>query len=176
MFTDPDKPFVSHPVLKSKAAECKHFIPALSIIRRAVSDGSELHERGAYLMEKLAAFGRLMDESPMFPSDEQASRAMKLMRDFLRDADWLNQHAIANDNPCWHIVYKHHFFQRLAEKFKLMNLRFAWCFKAEDYVGKIAVLAHSCSFGTRSIDLPGKILTKWRLMLHFKILHELDVE
>eukprot|EP00959_Pyramimonas_sp_CCMP1952_P163497 3418416-Pyramimonas_sp.AAC.1 len=36
----------------------------------------------------------------------------------------------------------------------------------EDYVGKISVLGHSCSFGARSIDMSAKIAGKWRMMVH----------
>ena len=176
MFTDIAKPHVGHQSLKSKAAECKHFIPVLSIICRAVADGSEYDEHRACLLEGLAAFGRLMDESPIVPTDSQAEKAITIMQDVLTHADWLKQTSLRNGSDRFHIAYKHHFFQHLAEQFKFMNPRFAWCFKAEDYVGKIAILVHSCSFGTRSIDLPGKALAKWRNMLHFKLSQKIHIE
>ena len=176
LFTDPDKPHKGHQMLKAKAAECKHFIPVLSLICRTLVDGSEFDEHRACLLEGLAAFGRLMDESPIVPTDAQAEKAITIMQDVLTHADWLKQFSLRNGSDRFHIVFKHHFFQHLAEQFKFMNPRFAWCFKAEDYVGKIAILVHSCSFGTRSIDLPGKALAKWRNMLHFKLSQKIHVE
>ena len=176
MFTDPDRPHQGHQMLKAKAAECKHFIPVLAIIARAVADGSEYDEHRARLLEGLAAFGRLMDESHIVPTDAQAEKAITIMEDVLTHADWLKQTSERDGSDRFHIVFKHHFFQHLAEQFKFMNPRFSWCFKAEDYVGRIATLVHSCSFGTRSIDLPGKALAKWRKMLHFKLSQQIHVE
>eukprot|EP00969_Alexandrium_andersonii_P197082 8707804-Alexandrium_andersonii.AAC.1 len=69
------------------------------------------------------------------------------MREALLHADWLKERALAQGTDLWHIVYKHHFAEHLAEAFAFMNPRVGWTFKAEDYVGRIAVLAHSCSFG-----------------------------
>ena len=141
-----------------------------------MADGSDFDEHRAGLLEGLAAFGRLMDESPIVPTDSQADQAMIVMQDVLRHADWLKQYSIASGSDRFHIVYKHHFFQHLAEQFRFINPRFSWCFKAEDYVGSIAALIHSCSFGTRAIDLPGKALAKWRRMLHFKLSQKIHIE
>ena len=79
MFTDPDKPHQGHPMLKAKATECKHFIPIVALIARSVADGSEYDEHWAGLLEGLAAFGRHMDESPIFPTDSQAEKALTIM-------------------------------------------------------------------------------------------------
>ena len=163
-------------MLKAKATECKHFIPVLAIIARSMAGGTEYDEHQACLLEGLAAFGRLMDESPIFPTDDQAEKAMTIMQDVLKHADWLKQTSEAASSGRFHIVFKHHFFQHMAEQFKFMNPRLAWCFKAEDYVGEIATIAHSCSFGTRSIDLPGKALAKWRNKLHFKLSEKIRIE
>ena len=169
MFCDPDKPHQGHAMLKSKAAECKHFVSALAQICDALSDGSQHDMHRAGILSKLAEFGKLLDEAPMFPSDAQADLAVSIMCDILKHADWLRQDAASKDSGLWHIVFKHHFAEHLAESFRYMNPRYNWCFKAEDFVGRIATLAHSCSFGVRAVDLPGKVMAKWRIMYHFKL-------
>eukprot|EP00959_Pyramimonas_sp_CCMP1952_P444983 9317807-Pyramimonas_sp.AAC.1 len=74
----------------------------------------------------------------------------------------LREEAEAHDSCNWHIVYKYHFFEHLSQLYDYINPRIAWTFKAEDIVGKMSGVAHSCSFGVRSIDLPGKVVMKWR--------------
>lgn len=41
--------------------------------------------------------------------------------------------------------------------------------RSEDFVGRIALLGHSCSMGTRSTKLSGKILKKYRVLLHLHL-------
>lgn len=52
---------------------------------------------------------------------------------------------------------------------KWLNPRFAWCFKSEDYVGRISHLAHSVSMGVRSTKLRAKVANKYRYTLYFRI-------
>ena len=51
----------------------------------------------------------------------------------------------------------------------MMRSRHAWCFKAEDYVGRISKLAHSASVGARATLLSVKILKKYRLMMDVRL-------
>ena len=143
MFCDESRPQQSHPMLRAKGAECKHLVPVVAHICRELSNGSEEDTHRSDLLTALADFGDLMDSSPMVPSAEVSSTATELMRSALQNADWLQQHALATGTPLWHIVFKHHFAEHLAGSFVYLNPKYGWCFKMEDYVGRISILAHS---------------------------------
>ena len=78
----------------------------------------------------------------------------------------LNDWALAKARLLIHIVMKHHTFLHLIENARFLNPRWTWCFKSEDYVGKISHIAHSVSMGVRSTKLSQKIVDKYALMLH----------
>ena len=66
----------------------------------------------------------------------------------------------------FHIVMKHHTMLHLVENAWFLNPRVTWCFKSEDYVGKISHIGHSVSMGVRSTRLSEKLIAKYILMLH----------
>ena len=165
MFTDKNAPFKSHPQLKCKGAECRHLLPIMAQISQECHSGSEIDEHRTKMLEAVSLFGDLMDRCGPVPTGVQATMARQAMIDVLFHSHQLRAHAEANDSQLWHIVYKHHFAEHLSEQFRWMNPRFGWCFKSEDFIGRISLMAHSTAFGTRSIDLASKIMEKWRLLL-----------
>ena len=70
---------------------------------------------------------------------------------------------------CWHLVFKHHMFEHMAQQCQWLNPRYTWTFKSEDYVGRISKLAHACTYGVQPSELPKKIFEKYRIMLHLKL-------
>ena len=49
---------------------------------------------------------------------------------------------------------------------EFLNTKITWCFKSEDYVGKISRIGHSVAMGVRSTKLSEKVMAKYILMLH----------
>ena len=81
----------------------------------------------------------------------------------------LQQDAEKKGEKRWHIVHKHHFAQHLAEQFRYLNNKYGWTFKTEDYVGRLATLGHSCTFGTSALNQSIKIVDKWLIMFHMRL-------
>jgi hypothetical protein len=52
---------------------------------------------------------------------------------------------------------------------KFLNPSKVWCFKGEDYVGKISTLAGSVTMGVRSTKLSQKVASKYRHWLHLRL-------
>ena len=174
MFVQESQPHASHPMLKCKGAETKYLLPIVAQISQETSTSSEEDRHRTHLLQSLSRFGDLLDTMPMFPAEAEAHDAQMAMAAVLEHADWLKQKAVVDGSELWHIVYKHHFAEHLAEACKWMNPRFGWTFRGEDYVGKVSLLPHSCCFGVRPMDLSGKILEKWRIMLHVKMSRHID--
>ena len=113
-----------------------------------------------------------MNVCPMFPSETQANAANAAMETFLAHCTALKKEMEEQDRQLYHIVPKHHMAQHLAEAFAYMNPKFYWTFKAEDFVGKISRLGHSCSFGVAKSNLSTKLMQKYRIMVHLALARE----
>ena len=61
---------------------------------------------------------------------------------------------------------KHHTFLHLIENAQFLNPKYTWCFKSEDYVGKVSHIAHSVSMEIRSTKLSQTIVAKYSLMVN----------
>ena len=118
-----------------------------------------------------------MNVCPMFPSETQANAANAEMENFLAHCTALKKEMEEQDRQLYHIVPKHHMAQHLGEAFAYMNPKFYWTFKAEDFVGKISKLGHSCSFGVPKSNLSTKLMQKYRIMVHLALAREIaDVD
>ena len=168
MFVNQDSPHKSFPELRCKGAECKHLTEIFSILATELHDGSEVSELRRKLFLNMLDFQRLAEIAPMVPSDDQAAQAHGHMVSFLTQYQALSQMAEADGALNWHIVFKHHMAFHLSENFRFLNCKFNWCFKSEDFVGRIAILGHSVSFGVRSTAITLKLMEKYRLLMYIK--------
>ena len=168
MFVSQESPHQSFPELRCKGAECKHLTEIFSILAAELHDGSEKSELRRQLFQNMFNFQTLADIAPMVPSDDQAAQAQGHMVSFLKQYHALSQMAKADDEMNWHIVSKHHRAFHLSENFKFLNCKFNWCFKSEDFVGRIAILGHSVTFGVRSTAITLKLMEKYRLLMYLK--------
>jgi hypothetical protein len=169
MFTDPKKPHASHPALNSKAAESKHLLhPMLAVCRKALGG----HPKSEDIIQSVSAMTDLVDLFDMADvvlKQTEHENAMALCCKFLHHYSILNAWAVSQGTLLFHIVIKFHTFYHLVLSAKHLNPRVAWCFKAEDYVGRIAHLAHSVSMGVKSSRLSLKVALKYRHMLHLRL-------
>lgn len=165
MFLDPGKPHQSKPYLKMKAGECRELVPVFKQLAHDLNTGTVYDNKMCHLFDSIAAFDELVSRCSLFPTATQAEQAIQHMDEFLKANDWLHENE-ENDNM-WHIVFKHHMAGHLAQAFRFMNPRCYWCFKAEDFVGKLAKLAHSCTYGTKNVQVAAKIIKKYTYLMNF---------
>ena len=52
---------------------------------------------------------------------------------------------------------------------KFQNPRTQWTYKNEDFVGRLARIAHSCCHGTKGIKVAKSLHDKYRAMLHLRL-------
>ena len=170
MFCDPAKPWVDYPFLNTKASEAKHLLPCLTLIAQEVSTGSEHDERRTAALFAIYHFVRVLDEADIFLTEGEAQAAVHYIEVFLGHYAWLHQWAQRpeNDRYAYPIVIKFHMLQHVALCARYLNPRICWCFKAEDYVGRISTLAASVSGGNKASVVSRKLADKWRLLLHIR--------
>ena len=102
----------------------------------------------------------------MFPSEAKCEEAVLKMDTF--NATYQELQRTRYNDHMWHTVGKFHNAKHMAASFKWMSPRFNWCFRAEDYVGRIAKLSWSCAFGCKVLNLTKKITEKYKLMMFIR--------
>ena len=169
MFCDPDKVHANWPALNTKAGETKHLLPALLFVTRLLNDSSPLHTHMIEAMRFMLAIILVWDQADAVLTTEEAGKCMDLMGSFYREYNWLNIWASENERYLFHVVQKFHMFYHLVYNARFLNPRMSWCFKAEDYVGKISTLGSSVIYGVNTSKLSMKLAKKYRLHLHMRL-------
>ena len=178
MLTNPKKPWAARACLECKAGEAKHLLSALVPVLEKIWAES-MHEQeikmisAASSLEKLV---KLWDEAATFLKDSEFKRSMTLGKEFLDSYRWLSSWSLEKDRNSFGIVAKHHTFIHLLWNSKHLNPRVAWCFRGEDFVGHISKMTHSVSHGVSSTKLTQKICQKYRVLLHFLITRNMEVD
>ena len=173
MFTKTKTPHAAYAFLTAKGAECKHLAPALLSVCRSILDlGNIVDQHIVAALEKVSQLVDLFDAASMFLKDEEYEAALRKAEDFLDSYDWLNKWALEHERKLFHVTIKFHTFWHLVVNSKCLNPRFHWCFKSEDFVGRISHITHSVSMSVRSTRLSLKVSPKYRIMLHLRLTRE----
>ena len=169
MFITEDKAYSKFPSLNTKGGETKHLLPAMCWLMSLLNNDTELHQHIFTALVAINKFVLVADQTDWVPTTREADRLVKYAKRFLQHYKWLEDWAISEDRKLFHATIKFHMFHHLAEKARFLGPRFCWCFKAEDYVGKISAIAASAVFGTRSTRMSIKLMNKYRYMLYFRL-------
>jgi len=162
-------PFAVHPHLHAKAAETKHLAPAVLDVCKALLDrDNPVDTKIVCALENICQLVDLFDMADMFLTSEEHSVALTKALAFFDAYAWLNKWAIDNDRLQFHIVMKFHTFWHLVRNSKFLNPRCHWCFKDEDFVGRISTLATSCISGVKSTRLASKLAPKYRVLMQLR--------
>ena len=122
------------------------------------------------MFEAMGKFVTVMDTAGRHPAKEEANNALDFFLQFLDSYKWLQLNRM---NPfMWHTVGKFHMAKHMAMSFKFGNPKFSWCFRSEDYVGRLAKLSRSVAFGVAATHLSVKITEKYRLMMFIRMWKE----
>ena len=173
MFTKVKEPHVNWAFLGAKGAECKHLAPALlSFCKKALDVDNNVDQHIIASLDAMCSLVDVIDGASMFLSPVEYGLALEKAELFLDNYDWLNLWAKGQDRRLFHIVIKFHMFWHLIQNSQFLNPRFVWCFKSEDFVGKVSRLTHSVSMAVRSTRLSLKVTPKYRLLLHLRLTRE----
>ena len=167
------------PTLNAKAAETRHLVPVLAMLASEQPFAGPLpfQQHRAQCLRHLALFYDICDTEPMFMSQEGCRSCQQHMGASLSHYYNLEQLAQEAGFVGYHSVPKHHMSLHLAQQSKMVNPRFTWTYKCEDWVGQVAEMAHSCSFGTTNLQLSHKLFKKYVVGLYLKFsLHLCDDE
>jgi hypothetical protein len=164
-------PHASFPGFHAKAAETKHFAPALlAVCRRVFDPASEVHDKMVKALASVCDLAKLFDAADMYLTTGEFNQALSLAESFLDHYAWLHTWAEEHDRKLFHTgPLKFHTFWHLALNSKYLNPRVHWTFRNEDYVGRISTLTHSISMGVKATKLSLKACYKYRILLHLRL-------
>lgn len=164
---DAKHPNKQMPVLKAKAAETRHLVPVLKQIAQDLNDGSDHAMHRAATFNHAALMQRVVQHEGMFMSTHAQECLVFASSAFLAHYAALQKWAAEHDFVGYHCVPKFHMGGvHLPKQSCFINPRYVWTYKAEDWVGRVAQIAHSASFGTKSFLLSHKLVEKYELLLH----------
>ena len=173
MFHNPKKAFQGPFILKAHAGELKHLVPAMALALQWVSKDSSaqwiLHAGQAFL--QLSQYYGAIDAGDIHLSDALAQEAFQSMKATLQHYGWLNQNfPFHRDLEVYFQLFpKLHFCHHIGWFARYQNPRTSWCYYNESWIGSLAVLAHSCSHGTRSAKLAMSLTKKYLCALHMRL-------
>ena len=170
MFTNPKSPHVQHPFLNAKGAECKHLAPALLQVCTSILDSrNQVDSHIVKALQGICNLTALFDGCSMFLSDGEYQLALRHAEVFLDSYDFLHKWALEKGSMLFHITIKFHTFWHLVKNSRHLNPRFHWCFKSEDFVGKVSQLGFSVSMGTSAPRMSVKVAAKYTVLLHLRL-------
>ena len=144
MFTSADRPHQEKHVLRTTAGECNSLAPEFATLAIELHGGDKTSDLLVQLFTAMEEFCEILGMEGVFPSEAKCEEAVLKMETFNATYQEL-QRTRCNDRM-WHTVGKFHNATHMAASFNWMNASFTWCFRAEDYVGRIAMLSWSCTF------------------------------
>jgi hypothetical protein len=171
MFTNPEKPHADWAFLKLKGAETKHLLKPLTLIAEtiATSSGSDIDLRIFSCLNAMDQLVDILDEAGMFLQPEEHSALKAAMVQFFGHYSWLSSWAEKEERYLFNVTIKFHMLWHLVMDAKYLNPWSYWCFRGEDYVGRISNLAASVAMGVSSTKITGKICDKYRHWLHLRL-------
>ena len=170
MVCDPSKPHQEYAKLEAKGAETKHLLSAfLPVLKSILEPNNTLHQHMVGALEAMVDLVAAFDAAGLFPCPKEFQAMQDLDQRFCRHYTELNKWAQKNDHKLYHIVYKHHCQHHLVKEAQFLNPRYTWNFRSEDFVGRVATLARSLAMGVKSTRLSGKLMIKYRILLHMQL-------
>ena len=167
---DPDAPHQHYPQLGSsiKAAETRHLLPCVYQIATEWNDRSEEAEVRILMLRSLCRFYDLIEKCPTVPSRDEGLAIKESLTDFLNYYQWMADWAASNLHMLYGLTQKFHNVFHLAEQAQFLNPRNFWVYSQEDFIGRISVLAHSCTPGTSSSKVSTDVAEKLVVAMHFE--------
>ena len=166
MFVNTERPHQEKPFFKIKAGECKSLVHVFAQLAIDFHTGDETSAAILAVCESMAQFTDLLSSCSRHCTDLECEQAEEILLAFMVNYKFLQLHRPTDF--MWHTVPKFHTSKHLAASFKLGSPKFSWCFRNEDFCGRMATMGHSCSFGTKSLALSTKITEKYRLLMFIR--------
>ncbi len=162
-------------VLKGKAQEVKNLGPVLLVIWiKHMNVELRIHRQIRILLELSVRLETIIDDMDVAdwrPSSDKSEELIEIGHAYLAMLQSVNDEINTGDSSVelFHVTVKAHFLVHICYLAKYLCPRVAWCYRGEDFMGKIRPLAASCAKGSQPWDVTNKIMDKYRHALHYML-------
>jgi hypothetical protein len=143
-------------------------VPGILRCVKKWDDGSDSAKHQILLMEGLNCMYDSVHDSGITMTPAQALEFQKATQKFVMEYTWLANFAMREGKNMYSVVPKHHYAVHLSQQSDFINPRFTWCYKGEDFVGKLSRLAHVCLYGTPCFNVAGTLCERYPVAIHLK--------
>ncbi len=157
------------PKLKGKCADSQSLVWVMADICRAVHDGSDHDEHRCCLLESLAQFLKLVEDSPMVLPDAVADNMVAEVEKTLLHNNVLMRQSVVRGVVLYPHHFKHHVLYHIADHSRFLNPKWLWCFEWEDFVGDMITTAKSCTPGSSMGLVCNKVIENWLLVMNLSV-------
>ena len=169
-FTNPKShgqhyPFLAH----VKAAEVRGVIPGALQVAIRFDDGSDQSKHSIKMMEGLDQLYRIMHSADVVLTNEEHDEFAAASQVFLLEYTWLSNWAREQNLYRYSVVPKFHYLVHLVDSARACNPRFLWCYRGEDFVGRMSRLAHACLCGTPPFKVGHAMMAKYAVAMHLRL-------
>ena len=152
-----------YPEMSCKAAHAKHLLPALELVIERVELNDRLDRHVVRCVKNANMFAHIIEQHEFALPPEEASRAIRCAHNAVGSYGVLAKASFFKKERLWCLVFKFHWWLHLAHACRRYNPRIGWVFMDEDWVGRIARIAHSSSFGRGDFKLSPILVEKYLL-------------
>lgn len=156
------------PLLKGKAAEVRHIVPALQSVFGALMDPSNREQQQAKLGLDMAAKveGLLDDYAGAYCLPPAAQHEFSgALTSLIQLQGSLAQHFHNQGIYLFHFTIKSHYALHIADIARYINPRLGWCYSGEDMMSKVQGLARASLRGTQPQNVSSTLLRKYGFAL-----------
>jgi len=162
--------------LKGKAQEVKDMGPVLlEIWESRYNNNIKIHRQVRLILDLSVRLENIIDDMPVGmwrPPRSQSEALMETAHAYLNVLQAASDHFKSEDAgpvELFHVTVKGHFLLHICFLAKHLAPRVAWCYRGEDFMGKIRPLAASCAKRAQPWEVTNKIMAKYRHALQYML-------
>ncbi len=151
-----------------KAAQIRHIVgPVRAIVERFNNDGRYAHLEA--VLRNLEKFYAILDSYSWVLPPDAAEECFDAVHTCCTHYCCLAREAAERGLKLFHIIPKFHFWLHIAWLARFCNPKLAWCYSDEDFVGKIAQVAFSVSFGRGPLRLSVALVRRYLVAIALRV-------
>ena len=166
----------SFPLLKGKAAEIRHFGPALSsAFEHFMDHTNQQHQQIMLIFKSILNIELILDHHAAeyrFPP-EVAKDFQNYAFGFVALSTALSKHYHTRGILLFNFTIKFHYTMHLGLMAAYINPRLGWCYSGEDMMQKIKLIVQASYKGTASSLVPSKVMKKYAQGIGYNLLQDM---
>eukprot|EP00969_Alexandrium_andersonii_P030409 1326228-Alexandrium_andersonii.AAC.1 len=153
------------PCLKAKAAEARSLLFVMQDVCVALGTPTDKAKHRLAAVASLCAMYRVFLTGPVVLPEEGAKAALEHCEAFLLHYNWLLHSSLHKGDLLYNFTFKFHHLWHISHLSAYLNPVATWCYKYEDFMGKLVQSAKACLAGSPMEIVGNKCMENYLLVL-----------